>query len=84
MTTETKEAKHSAMTLQDAIDEHEDVKNEPTPPNEPSETLNETQKEFMENHKQSELHNEFMECSMKKKGMCVERAHESSHEMVGE
>jgi predicted transcriptional regulator len=70
------------MTLKDAMDKFDKMKNKPEPMNKPSSTLNKLQKEFMKSHKQSKLHNDMM-TKLMKMGYCIEQAHKISHKIVG-
>jgi len=70
------------MTLKEAMDKFEKMKNKPSPMNKPSNMLNKLQKEFMKSHKQSKLHNDLM-TKLMKMGYCIEQAHKLSHKVVG-
>ena len=70
------------MTLKEAMDKFDKMKNKPEPMNKPSSMLNKLQKEFMKSHKQSKIHNDMM-TKLMKMGYCIEQAHKLSHKVVG-
>lgn len=70
------------MTLKEAMNKFNEMKNKPQPMNKPNTMLNKLQKEFMKSHKQSKLHNDMM-TKLMKLGYCIEQAHKLSHKVVG-